>query len=151
MPPPPTPNHRPPQTLGIASASGSRQGKLAPLPLPVNRSSLFSAIEPRHQGTPAISTRTMSTRFPPGIHNRPPIHTEHQMQSRIPRPSAQIMQQSPVPQKRMGLRTGTAIGSTNGTTQGLSPTGQTGSRVAGLNALLKPSGRSMSGLGSALK
>lgn len=151
MPPPPTPIHRPPQTLGIVSSSGSRQGKFAPLPLPVNRSSLFSAIEQPHQGTPAVSTRTMPTRFPPGIHNRTPLHMEHQMQSRIPRPSAQIMRQSPMPQTRMGLRTGTAVGNTNGTTQGLGSTGQTGSRVAGLNALLKPSGRSMSGLGSAHK
>ena len=151
IPPPPTPIRRPPQTLGIVSALDSRQGKVASVPLPFNRSSMFSAIEPRHQGTPAVSTKPMSSCFPPGAPRRPPIRMEHQTQSRVPRPSAQIMRQSPLPQNGTGWRTGTAMGNTNGTTQGRNSTGRTAPRVAGLNALLKPSERSMKGSGSALR
>ena len=151
MPPPPTPNHRPSQTLGIVSSSDSRQGQLAPGPLRLNRSSLSGASEPRHQGTPTVSTRMMSTSLPPGTPRRPPSHMEHQTQSRIPRPSAQIMRQGPLAQRRMGFRIGTTMWNTNDATSGPSSTGQNASRIAGLNGLLKPSGRSMSGLGSELK
>ena len=151
MPPPPTPNRRPPQTPGIVSSSDSRQGKLAPRPLRLHGSSLSGTIEPRNQGTPMASTRLMSTSLPPGTPRRPPIHMEHQTQSRIPQPSAQIMRQGPLAQQRMGFRIGTTMWNTNNARSGPSSTIQNASRVAGLNGLLKPSGRSMSGLGSELK
>ena len=142
MLPPPTPIHRPPQSLGIVSSSDSRQGKLAPGPLRLNRSSLSGAIEPHHQGIPTASTHLMSTSLPPGTPRRPCSHMENQAQSRIPRPSAQIMRQGPLAQQRTGFRIGTTMWNTNDATSGSSSNGQNASRVAGLNGLLKPSGRS---------
>ena len=151
MPPPPTPIHRPPQTLGILSASDPRQGKLAPGPLHLNRSSVSNAIEPRHQRTPSASEHPMSTPLPPGAPRRPPSHVGYQAQSRIPRPLPHIMRQSPPVQQRMGFRTGTTMWNTSEATNEPNSTGRTASRAAGLNGLLKPNGRSMSRLGSELK
>lgn len=148
MPPPATPIHRPPQTLGILSASDR---KLAPGPLHLNRSSLSNAIEQRHQRTPSASAHLMSTPLPPGTARRPPSHMGCQTQSRIPRPLPQIMRQSPPAQQRMGFRTGTTMWNTSDATNEPSSAGRTASRAAGLNGLLKPSRRSMSGLGSELK
>ena len=140
MPPPPTPIPRPPQTLGTVSASESRQRKFVSTPLPLNRPSLSSATEPTLQRGPAISTFPMS----PGMHRRPPNLMEHQAQSRIPRPSTQLIRQSALPQQRMSFRTGTSMGNTSGTTQGLTSTGHVAPQVVGLNGLLEPSrGRSI--------
>lgn len=147
MLPPPTPIRRSTQTLGIASASGSRQRKFTPAPFSLNHPSLSGVTEPPHQGASAVTTFPM-TPLPPGTPRRPPSHMEHQTQSGIPRPSAQFTRQNMLPQQRMGFRTGTTMGSTTGPTQGLSSVGQAAPRVAGLNRLPKPNGGgSVGGLG----
>ena len=138
-------------TLGDVSSSDSRQGKLASGPLRLNCSSLSGTIKPRHHGTPTASTHMMSISLPPETPGTPFSHMEYQTQSRFPWPSARIVQQSPLARQRMGFRIGTTMWNENNTIYRPRSTGQNASRAGGLNRLLKPSGRSMSGLESELK
>ena len=128
-------------TLGDVSSSDSCQVKLASGPLCLNCLSLSSTIKPRHHRTPMASTHLMSISLPPETPETPSSHMEYQTQSRIPWPSARIVQQSPLARQRMGFRIGTMMWNENNTIYRPRLTGQNASRAGGLNRLLKPSGR----------
>lgn len=143
MPPPPTPIHRPPQALGIASALDYNQRRFGPVLLPSNSLSPSNATRPTHQ---AVSP--FATSLTPGTSRQTTSLISHRTQSRLPRLSAQLTRQSTLPQQRMGtgFRTGTAIGDTSGTAHRPPSTNHISPRFPGLNELHKPSrGLSMSG------
>ena len=143
MPPPPTPIHRLPHALGIASALDSNQRRLAPVLLPSNNRSPSNAVKLTHQAASPFATS-----LTPGTSRQTTSLISHRTQGRLPRPSAQFTRQSTLPPQRMGMGfgTGTAAGDTSGTAHRPPSNSHIAPRFPGLNGLLKPSrGLSMSG------